>query len=282
VLSLRSRGPWLVALAFLCISGSARAQPGMTASAMSVPSPEVGAPSASVTSITVHGDPSDVPKALIHAEADREIKTEETQRIAAVVPNFYTVIDGEGVPLDKAQKIQLAWRATIDPFNVVGAFVLGGASELADTHRGFRWGPAGYGKRVGANLADVVDGTMLSGAVYPILLHQDPRFFRRGTGSFPSRLRHALLAAVVCRGDNGRAQPNYSNVLGNFTAGAISNTYYPNRDKGISLTLLNTAIVTLEGSLGTIAMEFAPDVQNRLRRHRQKATSSALAQSAAE
>ncbi len=107
---------------------------------------------------------------------------------------------------------------------------------------------------------------MLSGAVYPILFHQDPRYFRQGHGPFASRLRHALLAAVVCRGDNFRTQPNYSNVLGNLTAGAISNTYYPDRDKGFSLTLLNSGIVTLEGTLGTIAMEFAPDVQSHLRR----------------
>ncbi|HEV2618923.1 MAG TPA: hypothetical protein VGU23_03180 [Acidobacteriaceae bacterium] len=226
-----------------------------------------------LTSITVTADHAPIPQAIIRAEADREIKIEETQRIAAVVPNFYDVIQGEGVPLDKMQKTQLAWRATIDPFNVVGAFVLGGASEIAATHRGFGWGPVGYGKRVGANLADVVDGTMLSGAVYPILLHQDPRYFRQGSGRFSSRLRHAFLATIVCRGDNGRTQPNLSNVFGNLTAGAISNTYYPDRNRGFSLTLLNAGIVTLEGTLGTVAMEFAPDVQARLQ-HRNRASLS--------
>ncbi len=214
----------------------------------------------------MYGDPNDVPKALIHAEAEREIKEEEKQRIAVVVPNFTTVMTGEGVPLDKGQKVDLAWHTAADPFNVVGAFVLGGLSELNGSHKEFGWGPAGYAKRTGANLADVLDGTMLAGAVYPILLRQDPRYFRVGSGSLRSRLRHAMSAPFLCRGDNGRTQPNASNLLGNFSAGAISNLYYP--DKGVKLAMLNSTIVTLEGSLGNIALEFSPDVEARWRRWR--------------
>ena len=235
-------------------------------------SPTIDAPSYTArpeayTSVTVYGNPDDVPEALIHAEAQREVKLEETQRIAVVVPNFTTVISGVGVRLAPAQKFDLAWHTAADPFNIVGACVLGGLSEVNGTHKGFGWGPAGYGKRVGANLADVVDGTMLAGYVYPVLLHQDPRYFRKGTGSFGSRLRHAMAAPFICRGDNGRSQPNFSNILGNFSAGAISNLYYP--DTGIRLTMLNSAIVTVEGSLGNIGLEFAPDVEAHFhRRHK--------------
>jgi hypothetical protein len=267
--------PWLVLLTTLCVpyaqgqqSADPNADPAPQTNTPDAPTP-AAAPSTS-TSITVTAAPGAVPEQLIRAEGEREVKTEETQRIAVVVPNFYTVIDGEGVPLDKAQKIQLAWRATIDPFNVVGAFVLGGLSEVQGTHRGFGWGPSGYFKRAGANLADVSDATMLSGAVYPILLHQDPRFFRQGTGSTGSRLRHALLAPYVCRGDDERPQPNFSNLLGNFTAGAISNAYYPRGDRGAALTVENFSIVLVEGSLGNIALEFSPDVQAWWKRHRNK------------
>ena len=200
-------------------------------------------------------------KARLHAQAEREVKMEETQRILAVVPNFNTVITGRAVPLSKGQKTELALHATADPFNVVGAFVLGGISEINGSYRGYGWGPGGYFKRVGANYADVVDGTMLAGAVYPILLHQDPRFFRKATGSIRSRLRHALLAPFICRGDDGSSQPNYSNILGNFTAGAVSNAYYPAQDRGVSLALVNSSIVMVEGSLGNIGLEFAPDVE---------------------
>ena len=103
---------------------------------------------------------------------------------------------------------------------------------------------------------------MLAGAVYPILLHQDPRYFRQANGPVRARIRHALVAPFVCRGDNGGAQPNYSNVLGNFTAGAISNAYYPAQDRGLSLSLINFAVVMVEGSLGNIGLrrvELRPD-----------------------
>ena len=207
-------------------------------------------------------------KARIHAEADHDVKVEETQRIAVVVPNFNTVISGRAVPLSKGQKTDLALHAAFDPFNFVGAAFNTGVSELNGSHRGFGWGPAGAAKRYGANLADVLNGTMLAGAVYPILLRQDPRFFRQGTGTIRSRIRHALLASLICRGDNGRPQPNFSNVLGNFTAGLISNAYYPSDETGIGLSLVNSTIQTAEGAAGNIGLEFSPDIERRFHRHK--------------
>ena len=228
-------------------------------------------PPATQQPATVPGETEAERRARIHAEADRDVKVQETQRIAVVVPNFNTVISGRAVPLSPGQKTDLALHATFDPFNFVGAAFNAGVSELNGSHRGFGWGPAGYAKRYGANLADVFTGTMLAGAVYPILLHQDPRFFRQGTGTLRSRIRHALLASVICRGDSGRRQPNYSNVLGNFSAGLISNLYYPSEDTGIGLSLVNSSIQTAEGAAGYIALEFSPDIGAYLRRYRHKA-----------
>ena len=215
-------------------------------------------------------------KARQHAEAEKEVKQEETQRLLVVVPNFNTVLSGRAVPLDKGQKTELAVHATFDPFNFVSAVLLAGLSEYEATNRGYGWGPQGYFKRVGANLADVFDSTMLAGAVYPILLRQDPRFFRKADGPIKARIRHALVAPFVCRGDNGESQPNYSNILGNFTAGAISNVYYPAQNRGPSLWLINSSVVMVEGSLGNIGLEFAPDVEAywKRRHHKQRPASS--------
>lgn len=212
-------------------------------------------------------------KEAIHAEGEREVHNQEQQRIMKVVPNFNTALNGTGVRLSPGQKTRLAVRATLDPFNVLGAFLLGGVNELGDSYRGYGWGPAGYFKRVGANYLDVVDGTMLAGAVYPILLHQDPRYFRQGTGSIRSRLRHALGSPFVCRGDNGHKQVNASNILGNYTAGAISLAYYPSENRSAGLVLKGGSIVLVEGSLGNIGLEFSQDVSDwwRQRRTRRQA-----------
>ncbi len=237
---------------------------GATHGQNSAPPPLPDSPS----SVQQAGDTEAERKARDYAEADREVQEEEKQRLLVVVPNFNTVIDGRGVALSAGQKTRLAVHATLDPFNVVGAFVLAGVSEVQDTDQGYHWGPAGYFKRVGANYLDVVDGTMLAGAVYPILLHQDPRFFRQGTGTIGSRVRHALFAAVIARGDNGKRQFNFSNVLGNYTAGALSNLYYPPETRGTEHTLVNGSVVVAEGSLGNIGLEFAPDVAAWLQRRR--------------
>ena len=228
-------------------------------------------PGAAQESQAKPGETDEERKARLKAEGEREVKQEESQRILAVVPNFNTVQNGQGVALTDNQKLRLAARAAFDPFNLVGAVFLAGLSEIDDdADRGFGWGPAGYGKRVGANFANTVDGTMLSSAVYPILLHQDPRYFRKGKGTLGSRVRHALLGAVICRGDNGRAQPNYSNVAGNFTAGLISNLYYPDNERGVRLSLVNSSVVTAEGALGNVGLEFAPDVAQWWKRRKSK------------
>lgn len=199
-------------------------------------------------------------KAKLHAEGELELQKQEQQRILTVVPNFNTVISGKSVRLSPGQKTRLAVKATLDPFNVVGAFLLGGYNELGDQYRGYGWGPAGYFKRVGANYLDTVDGTMLAGAVYPILLRQDPRYFRKGTGSIKGRVMHAFAAPFVCLGDNGRRQVNASNILGNYTAGAISLAYYPEENRNAGLVLRGGTLVLVEGSLGNLGLEFSPDV----------------------
>ena len=234
-----------------------------TAAHAQKPPPLPDAPSAQQTQ-----QQKDDAKAAEHAEGDREVHNQEQQRLLVVVPNFNTVISGQGVRLTPGQKTRLAVHATLDPFNVVGAFFIAGISEVEHTERGYHYGPEGYFKRVGANYLDVVDGTMLAGAVYPILLHQDPRFFRQGTGTIGSRVRHALLAAVIARGDNGHRQFNFSNVLGNYTAGALSNLYYPADTRGPGLAFEGGTIVTAEGSLGNLGLEFAPDVSAWLRNRR--------------
>ena len=199
-------------------------------------------------------------KERLRAEAEREVKTEEKQRILAVVPNFNTVENGQAVALTSGEKMRLAMRASIDPFTFVGATFLAGFSEVNDDDRGFGWGPGGFGKRVGANYADEFDGILFANAVYPILLHQDPRYFRKGKGRVVLRVKHAILSSVICRGDNGRDQPNYSNVFGNLTQGVISNAYYPSDERGVRLTLVNSATTIAGGALGNIALEFTPDI----------------------
>ena len=91
---------------------------------------------------------------------------------------------------------------------VVGAFA--GVEQAGNTFAGYGQGAQGYGKRFGANYADGLSDTMIGGAILPSLFKQDPRYFYKGTGTIRSRAMYAIANAVICKGDNGRWQPNYS------------------------------------------------------------------------
>jgi hypothetical protein len=234
------------------VPASAATPPSATAPA-SAPAPNSTPPAATP-------GPTDA-KQQQHDESERELKAEEQQRLLGVVPNFNVVMNGQATPLSGKQKWNLALHSTIDPFYFGWAFVVGGGySELVDSNSGYGWGPTGYFKRVGASYADNVNGALIGNALLPQLLHQDPRYFRKGTGSIKSRIWVAALSTVECHGDNGKNQFNTSNVLGNYISGAISNAYYPANQRGIGLTLENGSEVTLFGALGGQMYEFAPDI----------------------
>ena len=98
---------------------------------------------------------------------------------------------------------------------------------------------------------------MIGDAILPSILHQDPRYFYKGTGSIRSRALYAISTAVICKGDNGHWQPNYSNLLGNLASAGISNLYYPSTNRnGAGLTIENWLIGTASGAIGALFQEF--------------------------
>jgi len=200
-----------------------------------------------------------------HDKAAAQIKEQEKQRIAGILPSFNVTYRSDAVSMTANQKISLAFRSAVDPYTFGIAFVVAGFSELQDEGTGFGWGPEGYFKRSGAAYLDAFDGAMIGNGFLPALLHQDPRYFRLGHGSFHHRLFYAIATSYICKHDNtGKWEPNYSNVGGNIIAGAISNLYYPSQTAGFGQTIDNGLIVTTEGTAGGILQEFWPDISRKL------------------
>ena len=168
-----------------------------------------------------------------------QLHVAEEQRVAGVIPNFYSSYDWNAPPMLPKQKFQLSIRSIVDPVSFLGVAGIAGAEQYRNVFPTYGGGIQGYGKRYGAALANHVSGTLLGRAVYPSIFHQDPRYFYKGNGSIKSRALYAISAALVARGDNGRWEPNYSLILGHFSAAAISNLYYPAADRGASLVVFN-------------------------------------------
>jgi hypothetical protein len=208
--------------------------------------PIILAVAVAVTAVHVQDSP------LTQAQvADMQIKDQEKQRVLGIFPNFYVSYDRDALPLNSKQKFRLAWKTTRDPFTVVGVAALAGVEHATNTFEGYGQGAQGYFKRMGASYTDAVTATFIGSAILPSLLKQDPRYFYKGTGSTRSRLLYALASPVICKGDNMRWQPNYSNVAGSFASAGISYLYYPQSDRnGAGLVMQNSLI-----RLGEIAFE---------------------------
>ena len=189
--------------------------------------------------------------------AEEQVKVEETQRVLGIIPNFYISYDHHALPLSTKQKFELAWKSNVDPVTFAASGVIAGVEQARNSYSGYGQGAQGYAKRYGASYADGFIGNMIGGAILPSLLKQDPRYFYKGTGSTRSRIFYALANAVVCKGDNGHWQPDYSGILGSLAAGGISNLYYPasSRD-GARLTFENTFLGIAGSGVANLLQEF--------------------------
>jgi len=196
--------------------------------------------------------------------AEEELKKEEKQRILGVVPNFATTNVQNAAPLSAKQKFELDLHSSTDPFVFLFAGLDAGVEQAEDTYPEYGQGAAGYGKRLGASYADTFDGGLWGNALLPILFHEDPRYFRKGSGSFTHRALYSAVTTIWCKRDNGSWGPNYANVGGNFVAGGISNLYYPESDRGFELTVTRALTVTAEGAIGSEFVEFWPDISEHL------------------
>jgi hypothetical protein len=189
--------------------------------------------------------------------ATAEIKEQEKQRVLGIIPNFYVSYSQHAAPLTPKLKFELAWKSTTDPFTFIAVGMVAGFAQAGDRWGAYGQGAQGYAKRFGATYADVVTGTFIGGAILPTVLKQDPRYFYKGKGTKKSRLVYALANSVICRGDNGHWQPNYSSVLGNIAAGGISNLYYPSNDRNTAGVIFSTAFIRMgEMAVANIFQEF--------------------------
>ena len=191
--------------------------------------------------------------------AAQEFKAEEQQRVLRFIPNTYVTYEPHPEPLTTGMKFHLAYKSLINPvfFGRVAGWA--GVEQAKDTPGQWRQGAEGYGKRVGAGFADAATGGLIGNAILPSLLHQDPRYFYQGSGTKKSRALHAVLATVICKGDNGATQPNYSALGGSLISYSISTAYYPSSDRNAQHVFRGFGIDIGLHVAGSLAQEFILD-----------------------
>ncbi len=191
------------------------------------------------------------------------------KRILWIIPNFRTSATLDHYkPLTPKEKLSIATQDAFDRGTVGLAAIFAGEAQLTQSEKSFGDGAAAYGRYFATAYADLVVGDYMSEGIFPSILHQDPRYFRRGTGSGWSRLGYAVGQIFWTHTDSGGTQFNYSEIGGNAAAVAISQAYYPDsRDFTSAVSKLGSQIGVDMGS--NILKEFWPDVRRKASRNHQ-------------
>lgn len=188
------------------------------------------------------------------------------ERILGIIPDYQTVNNATPAtpPLTPKQKWMFFLEETRDPFNIAAAALSAGLSQADNQTPKYGEGGAAYGERFGAALGDFTSQNLFSDAILACLLHQDPRYFRRGPQSrFLPRVAYSLSRIAVARQDSGRETFNASGVFGMMLGIGASNLYYPSvsRTGTVMATRVGTSVAGW--ALGNVLAEFWPDIHQR-------------------
>src|SRR6266849_5696006 len=186
-------------------------------------------------------------------------------RIFEVLPNYGTVENAKELPpMTAGQKFRLATAGVFDwgsyPFNGI----LAGIAQAKNDPKEWGQGWGAYGKRFGASFTDNSIGTYMTTAVFPSLLHEDPRYYQLGNGRFVHRAYHGINRLFVTRTDSGHDHFNYSESVGNAVAAGISNIYHPAEDRTVSRNLTTFAFLIIYDGLSNELKEFWPDIRRKV------------------
>lgn len=186
-------------------------------------------------------------------------------RIMGVIPDFQTVRDPAAafVPLTAKQKWSLGFKENIDPFNIASAAMAASLSQMGNQTPKYGEGGSAYGYRFGAALADFATQNIFSAGLLATVLHQDPRYYRKGPGTgVAKRIIYSVERIVIARNDEGADVFNSSGVFGMMMGIAASNLYYPaaSRRPSVMLGRLNSSFQG--GVIGNLLSEFWPDLEN--------------------
>ena len=219
-------------------------------------------------------------------------------RLFYTLPNFLTLETKKQLPpLTVGQKFAVVTRGSFDYVQYPWYGFLSLISQAENSEPGYGQGWEGFGKRYGAAFADGTIENYFTGAILPVVLRQDPRYYQLGQGGIWHRTFYAMSRNLITLSDSGHKQFNYSEVAGGAISAAISTyTYHPksfisyrfNSATGMTTAVFNPSDRTLTNTakvwgtqygydtLTLVVKEFWPDIRrgiaNKRRQHHKGVT----------
>jgi len=196
-------------------------------------------------------------------QTNQKGKSQESDRVVGVVPAFNVVNDPNAPALTSSEKFHLFVRTVRDPYSLIMPAISGAILSGTGSSSGYGSGFSGFAKRYGASIGDSVSSNFFRLYAFPSLLHEDPRYFRAGTGSIGKRTLHSVTATVWGRKDDKTFGFNWSKLLGSAASAGLSNAYYPAENRGAKLTLERFGLM-YASEIGYNALkEFWPDIRKK-------------------
>ncbi len=207
-------------------------------------------------------------------KSTKATKGTSNDRLFFALPNFLTLENAAGAPpLTAGQKFKVTARGTFDPVEFVFYGAEAGISQAGNHNAVYGQGLEGYGKRLAVRVADGTVQNFFTRAIYPSLLHQDPRYFQLGKGGFIHRTSYALSRIFITRSDSGKAEFNFSEILGGATAAGISTyTYHPRNARNLESALDVWGTQLGYDALSYTLKEFWPDIRRKIHKPKPNGT----------
>ena len=170
-------------------------------------------------------------------------------------------------PLSRHCKFELVLRQTYSPYTFASAAFDATWAQMWGQWPQYGGGMQGWGKRLGATLADVESRRFIQNFVLATLLHEDPRYFPSDKNGLASRAWYAATRVLITRDDYGRNVFNQAEFLGVSFTSSLQDAYYPRPDRTFGATM-NRFAGTLSSDVTTnILHEFTPDLKRLFHKH---------------
>jgi hypothetical protein len=202
---------------------------------------------------------------LAPVEAPQGASDPVSKRLFGIIPNYRADQAHDTYkPLTTAEKYRIARS---DSFDWPNYFLLAGfalQSQVAAGGFSHNGGFTGFTQYYARAFGDQIIGSYVTEAILPSLLHEDPRFFRLGSGTLWHRTTYAASRILVTRADSGKTRLYVSELAGNAAVVAITSSYYPDsRSPAASAERFGMALGN--DAISNLMTEFWPDIKRRLR-----------------
>jgi hypothetical protein len=167
--------------------------------------------------------------------------------------------------LDVTGKLQLHGKRAFGPVALLSSAASAGMHHISDSPEEWGHGSAGYGRRFGSTVAR---SGIRNGLAFGLdsTLHQDPRYFRLGAGSFWSRSGHALRGTILTRTDSGGETLSTWRIGSAYGAAFLSNQWYPDRLNTVGLGSSQGSTTLALDLVRNLASEFWPEIKKKVLR----------------